>query len=178
MTVGFLITECTVSAGLCCGALCRLQRHFSPVLLAHVRPGQLFGMNQVCCQIMRMRVQSKCNCIGISKLCSCAPSDTGHDGSRIKRTIRRTGLSRYQVALLALEVGQLALEALRDTTAALDTQEDRIAPLVRPKASVEPVAPETPKLLPAVHVFWGTFAASLKACAAMVLLSLIEVPKF
>ena len=78
----------------------------------------------------------------------------------------RTGQSHFQVALLALEVGQLALVALRDTTAALDLQEDRIAPLVRPKASIEPVAPETPKLLPAVHMFWGTLAASLKASAA------------
>ncbi|KAK9820989.1 hypothetical protein WJX81_002818 [Elliptochloris bilobata] len=67
-----------------------------------------------------------------------------------------------RVALLALEVGQLALVALRDTSAALDLHENRIAPLVRPKSSIEPVAPETPKLLPAVHVFWGTLAATLK----------------
>ncbi len=84
-------------------------------------------------------------------------------------------MSHHQVALLALEVGQLALLALRETTAALDVQEDRIAPLVRPKASIEPVAPETPKLLPAVHVFWGTLAASLKACALLALAALRPV---
>ncbi len=68
----------------------------------------------------------------------------------------------FQVALLALDVGQLALQVLSQVSAVLDIQERRIAPRVQPKNSIEPVAPETPQLLPAVHVFWSTLAASLK----------------
>jgi len=70
---------------------------------------------------------------------------------------------RAQVALLAMEVGQSALGALRSVSAALDVQERLIAPRVQPKNAVEPVAPDTPQLLPAVAMFWGTLAASLKA---------------
>lgn len=74
--------------------------------------------------------------------------------------------SSLQVALLALDVGQLALQVLCRVSAVLDMQERRIAPLVQPKNKIEPVAPETPLLLPAVHVFWSTLAASLKVCVA------------
>lgn len=68
----------------------------------------------------------------------------------------------FQVALLALDVGQLALQVLGQVSTVLDTQERRIAPCVQPKNNIEPVAPETPQLLPAVHVFWSTLATSLK----------------
>jgi hypothetical protein len=77
--------------------------------------------------------------------------------------VSRTTAGPAQVALLAMEVGQSALGALRSVSAALDVQERLIAPRVQPKNAVEPVAPDTPQLLPAVAVFWGTLAASLKA---------------
>ena len=69
-----------------------------------------------------------------------------------------------QVALLAMEVAEAALRTLASTSAALDTQEQRIAPLVRPRDAVQPVQPETPQLLPHIHTLWAPVVQALKVC--------------
>jgi hypothetical protein len=72
------------------------------------------------------------------------------------------------VALLALDVSMAALCVLRDTTAALELQEAGIADAVKKKDTVEPVPPEQPKLLPAVHVLWQPLMVTLQVlCPAV-----------
>ena len=71
-------------------------------------------------------------------------------------------LSPVKVALLAMEVSEAALSALAATSAALNCQEQRIEPLVKSRDSVQPVQPETPQLLPAVHTLWAPLLQALK----------------
>jgi hypothetical protein len=61
-----------------------------------------------------------------------------------------------------MEVSEAALRTLAATTAAMDVQEQRVTPLVKPRDSVQPVQPETPQLLPCVHVLWAPLVHALK----------------
>ncbi|CAL5218647.1 g350 [Coccomyxa viridis] len=67
-----------------------------------------------------------------------------------------------QVALLAMEVAEAALRTLACTSAALDIQEQRITPLVKPRDAVQPVQPEVPQLLPSIHTLWAPLVQTLK----------------
>lgn len=67
-----------------------------------------------------------------------------------------------KVALLAMEVSEAALRTLASTSAALDTQEQRITPLVEARDAVQAVQPETPQLLPNVHTLWAPLVQALK----------------
>lgn len=61
-----------------------------------------------------------------------------------------------------MEVAEAALRTLASTSAALDTQEQRITPLVKPRVAVQPVQPETPQLLPHIHTLWAPLVQALK----------------
>ena len=67
-----------------------------------------------------------------------------------------------QVGLLALKVGHGALRALHSTTAALDLYEQVISPVTSKQEGVRPPPPDTPQLLPSVHVLWGALVGALK----------------
>ena len=77
---------------------------------------------------------------------------------------------RAQVLLLAMGAVRAALRALRATSAVADVTEQRIEPLVRGRAAVGPVPPETPKLLPVVHILWAPLMHALKVRAFPALL--------
>ncbi len=70
-----------------------------------------------------------------------------------------------QVVLLAMDAARSALRTLQHTSAVLDIHEYRIKAAVRKKTSVEPVAPETPQLLPTIHALWSPLVQSLKVPA-------------
>ena len=72
-----------------------------------------------------------------------------------------------QVALLAMEVAEAALRTLASTSAALEIQEQRIAPLVNPRDAVQPVQPEVPQLLPNIHTLWAPLVQTLKVGALL-----------
>ena len=72
-----------------------------------------------------------------------------------------------QVALLAMEVAEAALRTLACTSAALDIQEQRITPLVKPRDAVQPVQPEVPQLLPSIHTLWAPLVQTLKVSALL-----------
>ena len=61
-----------------------------------------------------------------------------------------------------MEVAEAALSVLGATSAALSCHEQRIEPLVKGRDSVQPVQPETPQLLPAVHALWAPLLQALK----------------
>ena len=61
-----------------------------------------------------------------------------------------------------MEVCLAALQALQSTSASLNLLEYKITPYLQKKGIMEPVAPDTPQLLPHVHVFWGPLLAALK----------------
>ena len=67
-----------------------------------------------------------------------------------------------QVLLLAIEVSVTSLRALQATSAVLDALEYRIEPCIRKKDAVAPLPPETPQLLPAVHLLWAPLLVALK----------------
>ena len=64
-----------------------------------------------------------------------------------------------------MEVAEAALRTLASTSAVLDTQEQRITPLVKPRDAVQPVQPETPQLLPNIHTLWAPLVQALKVSA-------------
>jgi len=76
-----------------------------------------------------------------------------------------------QVALLAMEVSDAALRTLASTSATLDIQEQRITPLVKPGDTVQPVQPETPRLLPSVHSLWAPLVQALKVSSLLCFLN-------
>ncbi len=61
-----------------------------------------------------------------------------------------------------MEVAEAALRTLASTSAALDTQEQCITPLVKPRDAVQPVQPEVPQLLPNIHTLWAPLLQALK----------------
>ena len=61
-----------------------------------------------------------------------------------------------------MKVSEAALRTLAATSAAMDIQEQRITPLVKPRDDVQPVQPETPQLLPCVHTLWAPLVHALK----------------
>lgn len=61
-----------------------------------------------------------------------------------------------------MKVSEAALRTLAATSAAMDIQEQRITPLVKPRDDVQPVQPETPQLLPCVHALWAPLVHALK----------------
>jgi hypothetical protein len=71
------------------------------------------------------------------------------------------------VALLAMKVSEAALRTLAATSAAMDIQEHRIMPLVKPRDDVQPVQPETPQLLPCIHALWAPLVHALKVGIAL-----------
>lgn len=60
-----------------------------------------------------------------------------------------------------MKVSEAALKTLAATSAAMDIQEQRITPLVKPRDDVQPVQPETPQLLPCVHALWAQLVHAL-----------------
>ena len=54
------------------------------------------------------------------------------------------------------------LSALQDTTAALDLFEQVITPHLERGDAIQPVQPDTPKMLPSVHVMWGFLVTALQ----------------
>ena len=71
-----------------------------------------------------------------------------------------------------MEVAEAALRTLASTSATLEVQEQRIAPLVKPRDAVQPVQPETPQLLPNIHTLWAPLVQTLKVSALPSLLTL------
>ena len=67
-----------------------------------------------------------------------------------------------QVGLLALKVGHVALRALHSTTAALDLYEQVIVPVTSKQEGVQPPPPDTPQMLPSVHILWGSLVGALR----------------
>ncbi|KAK9788844.1 hypothetical protein WJX73_002626 [Symbiochloris irregularis] len=71
--------------------------------------------------------------------------------------------SDLQVAVLALDVATGALAALQPVAAAREIREQQIEPMVRRQPGhVAPLPPDTPQLLPQVHLVWGPLMAALK----------------
>ncbi|KAL3144083.1 hypothetical protein ABBQ32_003877 [Trebouxia sp. C0010 RCD-2024] len=70
--------------------------------------------------------------------------------------------ANLKVGLLALKVGHGALRALHSTTAALDLYEQVISPVTSKQEGVRPPPPDTPQLLPSIHVLWGALVGVLK----------------
>ena len=70
--------------------------------------------------------------------------------------------SPVQAALLAMEVCVWGLSALQNTTAALDLFEQVITPHLAREDAIQPVQPDTPKMLPSVHVMWGFLVTALQ----------------
>lgn len=68
----------------------------------------------------------------------------------------------HQVGLLALKVGHVALRALHSTTSALDLYEQVITPVTSKQEGVQPPPPDTPQMLPSVHVLWGALVGALR----------------
>lgn len=68
----------------------------------------------------------------------------------------------HQVGLLALKVGHVAIRALHSTTAALDLYEQVISPVTNKQKGVQPPPPDTPQMLPSVHILWGALAGALR----------------
>lgn len=68
----------------------------------------------------------------------------------------------HQVGLLALKVGHVALRALHSTTAALDLYEQVIIPVTSKQEGVQPPPPDTPQMLPSIHVLWGALVGTLR----------------
>lgn len=66
-----------------------------------------------------------------------------------------------QVALLALEVVRRALGVLRDTTKVVEAWQEA-GPCLAPRPDVAPVPPDTPKILPVVHLAWQHAMAVLQ----------------
>ena len=54
------------------------------------------------------------------------------------------------------------LSALQDTTAALDLFEQVITPHLEREDAIQPVQPDTPKMLPSVHAMWGFLVTALQ----------------
>lgn len=77
----------------------------------------------------------------------------------------------HQVGLLALKVGHAALRALHSTTAALDLYEQVIIPVTSKQEGVQPPPPDTPHMLPSVHVLWGALVGALRVSILLPLLS-------
>ena len=67
-----------------------------------------------------------------------------------------------QVGLLALKVGHAALRALHSTTAALELYENVISPVISQQEGVQPTPPDTPPMLPSVHMLWGPLVGALR----------------
>ena len=65
-----------------------------------------------------------------------------------------------QVALLATDVSLAAFRVLRDTTRGAEGLE-AISETAAKRELVTAIAPETPRLLPAVHVLWQPLMAAL-----------------
>lgn len=71
-----------------------------------------------------------------------------------------------EVAVLALRVGQVGLNALQATTKALDLYEQIIEPHTSKQEGVQPPPPDTPQLLPSVHAIWSPLVGALKVIPA------------
>eukprot|EP00891_Asterochloris_glomerata_P002860 jgi/Astpho2/2860/fgenesh1_pg.00050_%23_118_t len=80
-----------------------------------------------------------------------------------------------RAALLAVEVCVWGLSALQNTTAALDLFEQVITPHLKREDAIRPVEPDTPKMLPSVHVMWGFLVTALQDTRTAVLLRALEV---
>ena len=65
-----------------------------------------------------------------------------------------------QVALLAMDVSLAAFHVLRDTTRGAEGIE-AIRETAQKRELMAAIAPETPRLLPAVHVLWQPLMAAL-----------------
>lgn len=70
--------------------------------------------------------------------------------------------SDLRASLLAADVCAAALGTLRGTTAVVDGWRDGLEPAVQPRSAITPVPPDTPKLLPAVHLAWAPTMAALR----------------
>ena len=70
-----------------------------------------------------------------------------------------------QVAVLAMRVGQVGLNALQATTKALDLYEQVIEPHTSKQEGVQPPPPDTPQLLPSVHIIWSPLIGALKVAS-------------
>lgn len=64
--------------------------------------------------------------------------------------------------MLAAEVASTALTALAASSVALDTEAAVFEELVLRPASIQPVRPEAPKLLPAIHTLWAPLLGALR----------------
>ena len=67
-----------------------------------------------------------------------------------------------QIKLAAVSVLVQSLSVLRATTTALTVAEQQIEPCVQPRSASEPVLPDVPKVLPALHLAWSPCMAVLK----------------
>ena len=79
-----------------------------------------------------------------------------------------------QTAVAAVPVLVQSLRVLRATTSAMQLAEQQIEPCVRPRSATEPVLPDVPKVLPALHLAWTPLMAVLKVMAVqMIMLALL-----
>ena len=79
---------------------------------------------------------------------------------------------------MAMEVVIGALQVLRCTSEAREVREQRLEPHIRPRGgagAVQPLPPETPQLLPMVHLSWGPLLAAIKVRACNHHLLLVKV---
>ena len=73
-------------------------------------------------------------------------------------------LCNLQASIQAMDVSLVALQSLQFTAVALDLYEHVITPHVMQADQVQPLPPETPKMLPMVHAVWGFLRTSLQVC--------------
>lgn len=66
-----------------------------------------------------------------------------------------------QVALLAVGAAMAAFRVLVDTTTAVD-MDSELREALEPRAGAEPLPPDPPRLLPAVHVLWAPLMSALQ----------------
>ena len=81
-----------------------------------------------------------------------------------------------QTTVAAVPVLVQSLRVLRATTSAMKLAEQQIEPCVRPRSATEPVLPDVPKVLPALHLAWSPLMAVLKVMAVQKITSAVVVP--
>ncbi len=94
--------------------------------------------------------------------CPCWNCRTASLSGPVQKRLAADNSPAVQAALLAVEVCVWGLSALQNTTAALDLFEQVITPHLKREDAIRPVEPDTPKMLPSVHVMWGFLVTALQ----------------
>ena len=89
----------------------------------------------------------------------------GKSCHRVEHSLNST-TAAVQVKVAAVAVTVQSLAVLRTTSTALQVAEQQIEAFVVPRSASEPVLPDVPKVLPALHLAWAPLLAMLKVRGA------------